>query len=405
MRVPPLVARMCVLVGSVTLAGCGLTLDVDPPDVADGSAQGFDGGSLDGGTADGGPVRCAEDVDCADDLFCNGEEACVEGTCVRGAAPCDEAPPCTVSTCQEGSQACVASDVTCPEGQLCDPTTGACAAAPSCAMRSDCPDDGIDCNGTVECEAGRCVPGAPVACAETDAVDCTVPTCSVDGCVELAVDAACPDAIPGDCMVPVCSATGCAEITSDAACDDGAACSVDTCHPPSVGGAAAECRHTPRTDPAVCDDGVACTVDGCAPEAPMHDAVGCVHVPADRLCPTVPESPCGTLVCAGADGLAAYPMLDGCAPDLSSTPCGTGAIHCVPTAEGPMCQSFADGCATDSECSDGSPCNGTEACVAGRCARTSTGCPPVPGSSSWCDLRAATPTCRYRVDPAVTTAP
>ena len=41
------------------------------------------------------PTGCTDDEDCDDDLFCNGQETCVDGQCEAGPAPCEEGESCS----------------------------------------------------------------------------------------------------------------------------------------------------------------------------------------------------------------------------------------------------------------------------------------------------------------------
>ena len=373
MRLPPLAARFCMLVGAATAAGCGLTLDVDPPDLLDGSQAGFDGGGLDGGGFDGGGfdggthTQCVEDIDCDDTLHCNGAEKCVEGICLPGTPPCDAAPACTVSTCHEGSRACIASDVPCPSGQVCDPETGACGAPPACVIDSDCPDDGIECNGVFSCAGGACVAEA-VPCADLDAIACTRATCTTAGCVELGDDTLCVDANPADCVVPRCTERGCIPMPVDRLCDDGIPCTTDACEPAMSG-----------------------------------EATGCTHRPDDSMCASTTLAACGSMVCVGDRALTSYPLLSGCAPDLSSERCSPSAPHCVADDGTTRCTTLPSVCETDADCRDGNPCNGIEACVGGSCVQLTTSCPRTAGTSSWCDRSTGVPVCESRFAIAVTT--
>jgi len=54
------------------------------------------------------PTGCTDDEDCLDDLFCNGEEACVDGECQDGPDPCTEDESCNeeTNTCEPVPQPC-----------------------------------------------------------------------------------------------------------------------------------------------------------------------------------------------------------------------------------------------------------------------------------------------------------
>lgn len=66
---------------------------------------GNDAGVRDAGTVplDGG---CRADIDCIDNDFCNGTEACRAGRCVAGSMPCDDNNPCTRDTCDAVLRVC-----------------------------------------------------------------------------------------------------------------------------------------------------------------------------------------------------------------------------------------------------------------------------------------------------------
>lgn len=86
-------------------------------------------------------MACEVEGDCADDVFCNGTETCVDGACVEGSNPCDEP-----LVCDEELQDCVS-----PGTQDGDPTP--------CEGEEDCA-DGVFCNGSETCVDGACVEGS-----------------------------------------------------------------------------------------------------------------------------------------------------------------------------------------------------------------------------------------------------
>jgi hypothetical protein len=165
-------------------------------------------------------VRRAEsedcDEECNDDLFCNGEETCVDGACQAGTSPCVAG-----EACDEANKQCVtacASDADCDDGvfcngaETCDANTGLCASGADpcpndpfcdedanacsavCTSNAQC-DDGLFCNGAETCDTntGACAVGMP-------------PTCDAGKVCDEGSDA---------CV------TAC---TSDAECDDGVFC-------------------------------------------------------------------------------------------------------------------------------------------------------------------------------------
>ncbi len=117
--------------------------------------------------------RCLADSDCADLLFCNGQERCdfATGHCGYGPAPCPGSPPQYPQQnyyCDEVNDLCVApacfSDVHCDDlnpcngQQLCDTVENICLLG----TPIDC-DDGDPCNGREECDpaTAQCMPGIP----------------------------------------------------------------------------------------------------------------------------------------------------------------------------------------------------------------------------------------------------
>jgi hypothetical protein len=161
-------------------------------------------------------VRRAEsedcDEECNDDLFCNGEETCVDGACQVGTAPCaageacDEANEQCVSACAidadcndeafcNGAEACDANTGLCasgadpcPNDPFCDEGADACSA--DCISNAQC-DDGLFCNGAESCNtvSGACVVGTPPTCDAGKVCDEGINAC-VTACTS---DAECDD--------------------------------------------------------------------------------------------------------------------------------------------------------------------------------------------------------------------
>jgi hypothetical protein len=102
--------------------------------------------------ADGLPV-CAADADCADDVFCNGTERCLEDECVNGDFPCDA-------------------------GEFCDEELAACMSP--CSDDAQC-NDLFFCNGTETCDlqAGECQEGVN-PCAPDQVCDESADICTTD---------------------------------------------------------------------------------------------------------------------------------------------------------------------------------------------------------------------------------
>jgi|GEM_PF-3379726 len=64
-------------------------------------------------------LRCDDPgEECDDGLFCNGTESCVNGVCQPGESPCDDEIPCTIDSCDEGTDTCdhvcLTPAITCP---------------------------------------------------------------------------------------------------------------------------------------------------------------------------------------------------------------------------------------------------------------------------------------------------
>lgn len=94
---------------------------------------------------------------CSDGLFCNGAEACTDGTCQAPSAPnCEDGVSCTTDACNESNDSC---DHT--------PIDAACS-------------DGLNCNGPETCHmALGCQLGEPINC--DDGVACTIDACNEMG--------------------------------------------------------------------------------------------------------------------------------------------------------------------------------------------------------------------------------
>jgi subtilisin family serine protease len=129
------------------------------------------------------PNGCSSDAQCNDNLYCNGTETCVQGSCQPGTAPsCNDNVSCTVDSCNEANDNCsyAANDAACSDGlfctggEVCNVTTGcqpgsdpcqgqSCNEANdtcgnSCSSNAQC-DDGQFCNGQETCGGGACLPG------------------------------------------------------------------------------------------------------------------------------------------------------------------------------------------------------------------------------------------------------
>jgi len=247
------------------------------------------------------------------------------------------------------------------------------------------------------------------------------PLCSDESCAHL-------DAI---CSRGVCTADGCVGEPTVGACDDGNPCTDhDACSEHVCGGTAV-----------ACDDGVACTTDRCDPAAGgcVADAVGCdCEADADcadaTLCDGVercinqvcvegtavacsPSSdPCLVAACAtttGLCGLVPAPGTLSCNDGKACTQndrCGAGlcsgaAIVCEDNLDCSIdgCSEAAGGCfydksqcdcLQDSDCADGTLCNGEETCLLGECLPgDDVVCVETPDPCTTRTCQAATGTC------------
>ncbi len=86
----------CLVVCAAFIVGCG----------DDGGGGGGAGGG-DAAVPVDGSSPCETDDECADGVFCNGDETCDEGQCVYGPRrTCDDGVLCTTDSCSEANQAC-----------------------------------------------------------------------------------------------------------------------------------------------------------------------------------------------------------------------------------------------------------------------------------------------------------
>ena len=208
---------------------------------------------------------------CPDGDVCNGDEYCLDNTCVLGAPlNCDDDNPCTKDAC--------------------DPVTG-CWHAPDDG--APCPDGDV-CNGDELCSGGQCVLGPPLSCDDDN--PCTQGGCDpASGCWHEPLDGiSCGD---GDVCngEELCQGGECAPGQAPS-CDDDNPCTQDGCDP------ASGCWHEPLDgiscgdgdvcngeelcqggecapgQPLDCDDGSPCTQDGCDPVS------GCWGEPLEEGC-------------------------------------------------------------------------------------------------------------------------
>ena len=150
-------------------------------------------------------VECRNNADCSDNLYCNGAETCISGSCSAGTPPaCDDGAYCNgVETCNEATDSCNAG------------------TPPAC-------DDGAYCNGVETCNEATdsCNAGTPPVC--DDGAYCNgVETCNEasDSCN--AGTSPCSGATPG-CIE---ATDRCVECTNNTHCDPGYRCTGNACAP------------------------------------------------------------------------------------------------------------------------------------------------------------------------------
>ena len=258
---------------------------------------------------------------CDDGLFCNGQESCsstgsTPTGCVPGIPPScpSDGISCTLDACDEVTNACLhtADNTLCAAGQSCVVLQNGCTSGMPCATGATCQDGNL-CNGVELCDAGICKPGIPVNC--NDGFSCTADACNP-------------------------STGACAHSGDSSKCSDGLYCTgVEVCDP-TAGAAGTGCKAGALP---ACDDGVSCTVDSC------NETQGCVHTATDSLCSN------GTF----CDGAEACDAVLGCR--ATTPPSCTDGIACTDD----YCDVQTDACAhytSDTKCSDGLICNGSEVC-------------------------------------------
>ncbi len=114
-------------------------------------------------------ASCRNDMECSDNVYCNGEERCLGGRCQTSPPPCDDRHSCTTDTCDEAMRTCahmpdnsMCGDMNACNGiERCDPTAAGSSATTGCMP--------IDPMGVVDCD---------------DANTCTIDNCDARvGCV------------------------------------------------------------------------------------------------------------------------------------------------------------------------------------------------------------------------------
>jgi len=241
---------------------------------------------------------CVHDpLECPDDgVYCNGDEACFEGSCASSGDPCSDGPSCA-DQCNETEQNCFA-----PSGAPCtnddnECTDNVCDGAGDCmdVPNDDACDDGMFCNGDDSCMDGTCSVHTGDPCADDE-------LCLEDddfcGCT---TDLQCDD---GDaCTDDACDAGHCLHDATE--CDDAVFCNgVESCD--SATGCVAG-------SPPDCSDSNECTIDDCDGELDrcVNDASAAAGLPCDDglLC-TEPDQCDGAGGCTGPEVIGDLDVID-----------------------------------------------------------------------------------------------
>jgi hypothetical protein len=301
----------------------------------------------------GSPVVCVAQDECHEAGICDP----LTGQCSNPAKPngvtCGDGNACTKGdTCQEGvcvpgtAVFCPPADA-CHEAGICNPATGLCeyasvADGTVCGTFDPCKEDDI-------CQAGVCVPGAPLTCPplgdcyEAGICDPNTGVCLYDVKADGTLcgaesDCAHDICVQGDCLRDQAKPDG-------TPCDDGDACTQsDTCQAGLCVGA----------DPVICQ-----ALDAC------HDVGICDPLTGQCTQPAKPNgTPCSDdNACTDTDtcqeGVCTPGIEVVCA---SPGPCQQAGI-CNPNTGQCEYDDLLDG----SPCDDGNPCTLNDTCQGGLC--------------------------------------
>ncbi len=344
------------------------------PGVATGDCGGFG--------CQGGSCRtsCANDGDCADAHYCDGQ-SCQP---VKAAgATCGADAECEQAMCVDG--VCCAS--------RCDQVCERCDAPSElgvCTQVTDA-DDTDTCDGSFRCDsAGACRLDNGKPC--DSGIDCSSGHCVAGVCCDAACGGDCESCTTGAC-VPLTAAQG-------PRCDGAMWCDGDSMCVPVVGSPCDDCPDGFFCENAVCEPeaalGTSCTVDAacasgrCVDDVCCEDACdgACEECNGAGRCESSPEGDadplCGGLVCDGSGGCG-EPNGQTCTlnSDCASGACADGM--CCDQACDRACESCVAGVCTgqfggedlDFGCTDPAFCNGGAICESG----TTESC----GQDSDCD--------------------
>lgn len=252
--------------------------------------------SEDGGdaipTADAGPVDTGPSA-------CSTNSACASGYCNLLTGRCAQSPTCT-------------STASCPSGQYCETSRGACV--PGCSSNADCTTvaSGLVCDTA----ARQCVPGGGCSTDAQCAATPATPVCLGGTCQPTSnrcqFDYQCTGSgqscVDGQCIA------GCTAANASTACAAGQVCTNNRCAYPTTGGdcggactsaqlcVSGTCLATCNADAQCvsgqfCDGGV-CRVDTrphpfCTMDSECNSGSVCNNGACRRLCPTPAVTPGG----------------------------------------------------------------------------------------------------------------
>ena len=337
---------------------------------------------------------CPPDDDPCTTDFCNDSGFCTHTRVVD--VPCDDGDPCTdVDTCRVNGCAgtprtCTAADA-CHAAGTCDPQTGVCSTS-ALADGTPCPDL-LFCNGPDTCSAGTCLHAGDPCRVSTE---CNNVCDEVHDACLTPLGTPCGPGSSQPCHTTECDGAGrCVTVLeNDVACDDGDRCTRnDQC-------TSGSCHGVPNT----------CAGDACHESGTCNPTTGQCVAPAkpDGTPCTSDTRLCTVDACVGGDCRHTpddtrcddHTCTDGaCRPDAPGA--DTRGCVSVPAREGDICTDDGVGC-TDDRCRAGTcthlpndaNCDNTDECG-------STLCAPERGDARGCAPaldRATTDTCSEDAD-------
>jgi hypothetical protein len=303
-------------------------------------------------------------TDCDDDLFCNGDDSCLDGVCAHTGNPCMTPTP----NCNEVTDMCLAG-LPCPGGVGdCPPDADANpCTSPACVggfcdnvPNSNTCSDGNACTTNDVCSGGVCVGGPAPNCNDGNA--CTVDSCDpASGCVNSASAAngmACGSGADSDCDNPDTCLNGTCQPNREpngTGCpDDGNQCTTDVCD------GNGNCTHPNRTNGTACGDSANTDCDN--PDTCINGTCQPNREPNGTACPD-DGNPCTSDTCDGA-GVCTHPNR------TNGTACGSSANTdcdnpdtCINGACQANLEPAGTGCIDDGNQCTSDTCDGAGVCT------------------------------------------